>query len=199
MSGACIRIDWRRGGTMQDETISVGPYVLKREDGAALLAAIRWSPLAIAHGWFVFILRIAGFVFLGYVISRVVLTSLYMSASEFHQLRALPITAAGLVAAAYELLIHPYLRSAFVSRQRFDKRPQTVVISSTGALCDEGDIRTSIPWREVDRVVITPRHIMLFISQVQAVLIPMRAFGSPAAAATFGESALRWHRAARSQ
>lgn len=184
---------------MQDETISVGPFVLERADGSALLNAVKWGAPSIVHGWFDLTLRAMGFVFLGYLVARVTLTSLtgYMSASAFHQARFVPIVAAGFLAMVYEFLVTPYVRSRFIFRQKLHKRSQSIVISSEGVSSKEGDIKSSVPWLEIDRVAIAPQHIMLFISQVQAIVVPTRAFASRDAAKAFADSALRWHGAAK--
>jgi hypothetical protein len=60
-----------------------------------------------------------------------------------------------------------------------------------------GDIRSHYPWHEIDRVVATPKHVLLFINSLQALVVPHRAFSSSDDAKVMGNKAAEWLAAAK--
>ena len=64
-----------------------------------------------------------------------------------------------------------------------------VVLSESGVLEETPLNRTECGWKGIEKVVQTPRYILLYISQFGAHVIPKRAFPSPPSAQEFFEYA----------
>lgn len=176
---------------MQDERLSVGPYLIERSDYKALSRAIRWGVIDYINGTLTCAFRASGIVFLGYVVARISFTQ-FMSVNEFQSLRILPIGGAGLVALFDLLVLQSYFAGRAFRMQRYNVRKQIISISSAELECLSDDIKATVPWHEIDRVVVTGKHIFLFLAPALAYIIPTRAFASNEAAKLFGEKAGAW-------
>lgn len=178
---------------MTDQQLFVGPFKLENTDWADLQRNVRRGFGYWVHAWFMTITSSAGIIFLGYVVSRLTLTR-FMTVEQFDDLRLLPIAVSGVIALVYCFLVAPQLTRSLRTRQHAFSSEHQVAISSDLIVAEEGEIKMTLPWRAVARVVVTPKVVILFISPTQGVVVPFRVFPSTDAAKLFSARVVEWQR-----
>lgn len=173
------------------DSIKVGPYVLETADLAALQSTVKWSSLDRLLGLFQVIIGSAGFIFTGYVVARLTLGQ-YMDIETFNSFRLAPIVAAALLYVLFTFWLRARSRRQAIKGYLLDKRPQILTFNQVGVDAMTGDIRSHYPWHEIDRVVAAPKHVILFISGLQGIVVPHRAFASSNDAKALATKAAEW-------
>jgi hypothetical protein len=109
------------------------------------------------------------------------------------------ITTALVVAVIYVPLGWAYLRR-YARRSYTTRRGMSdtwhIEIGPSGVSSSAQMGQGVLKWTAIERIDATREHIFFYLDKIRPVIIPRRAFASPATAEAFIEKAARWHAAA---
>lgn len=184
---------------MTEEQLSVGPFKQTLEDLKALNKSLPRARDGSVAGWILVFSTITGFVTLFVIGINLLLLALHLTGTPQPHGGALflEILAGGV---AYSLFTFLYWEPG-VMRQTFEayrwgEGDITVTISPLGVQSTFRKGVSKYPWTEVERIIVSDRHVFLQIAPMIAPTIPANAFASAQEMSRFVACAQEWHAAA---